>query len=79
MNRRGFLQRLVTGAVGAAILSRLPVSIAEPVRRAAGLTFSGIPIVWDEQCPPGVMFLINRQAVINLKSAGLLDEHNHLS
>jgi hypothetical protein len=63
MNRRGFLRRVVTGAVGAAILSRLPVSIAEPIKRAAGLTFRGIPIVWDSDCRSSAVYFINKNAM----------------
>lgn len=62
MKRRSFLARLVGGAVGAAVLSRLPVVVQERVRTAPGLTFRGIPIVFDQDCPSGTVYFISKES-----------------
>jgi hypothetical protein len=59
VNRRSFLRRVITGAIGTAVLSRLPAALVEPVKAYAGLTFQGIPIVFDPYCRPSRVYLIN--------------------
>lgn len=59
MNRRSFVRRLLTGAVGGAVLSRLPFAVAEPIKRYAGLTYQGIALRWDPDCPRGQLYCIN--------------------
>ncbi len=60
MNRRAFLRRALTGAVGAALLPYVPAVLAEPLKRAAGfepLTFQGAPLVADPCARTSIYFV----------------------
>jgi hypothetical protein len=64
MHRRAFLRLLGVGAAGAAVAPYLPLpSAARAVTGSkalyARLTFNGIPLVFDPNCPPNRVYFLN--------------------
>lgn len=67
MNRRAFLKCLGIGASAAVALAKLPASLfsaSEPTRLFDGpLTFRGIPLAYDQDCPNNTIYFLNPQTL----------------
>lgn len=66
LTRRGFFSRLAAAVVAAKVAPDLmraapvvtpPVSVAPPLTGYESISFKGFPVVFDEMCPPGTIYL----------------------
>jgi hypothetical protein len=65
MNRRAFLKLFGSGVAAAIALVNIPAVLTpEPTRLFTGpLTFRGIPLVFDRDCPRNTVYFLNPETL----------------